>query len=106
PDYTNTVCIEFLEVQFSIFNGFIGRDQSIMNKRIKFASFLLAEKVIDIKVLYFAGKTRLKFTCIKMSDWSGAAYSIDKTVPVFRDSISNWGKRTEPSYNYSFKLHV
>ena len=80
-DHTDFVQVFFFHINASGCYSFFGSSNSILCIKIHFASFFPVDEIGRVEVFHFAGKLSLELGCVKMSNRSCSAYSVDQVVP-------------------------
>src|SRR5690625_4116596 len=98
PNDTNTKLINTFKINACIFYGFIRSHNSILCKFIQFPGFFPVKEIFDFKVFDLASEFSLKLFGIEISDRGRSTLSINQSVPIFFNIVTDRGESSQSRY--------
>ena len=105
PDNTDLLLIDRLEIEGRILHGLRGRDQGILREKVVLADLLAVEILCRVVILYFTGKTCLKFFRIEMSNGRCTADSLLQIRKILLNTVAERVDRPDARHYYSSFRH-
>ena len=100
--HTHAGFVEGVKINAAVFHSLDGRNQCQLCVAVHLTCLFTVEIVVEVQVLYFAGKLCLEFGSVEQGEGTGATDAVDQVVPRFFGGVAHRSNGTKSRDYNSF----